>query len=86
MSSSFSRFRNPEPELHREIPRADWHVLEQHAAVAISFARAVIALAISAWRSPTLAARDRAGLRKWLDAAYKTLSITLPKQSDLTPE
>ena len=72
--------------VHRNIARGDWHVLEQHAAVAISFARAAVALAITAWKSSTLAARDRAGLMTWLDAAYKTLSVTLPKQNDLTPE
>jgi len=78
-------FRN-QNVIHRTIPRADWHVLEQHAAVAISFARAAVALAITAWKSPTLAARDRAGLMTWLNAAYKTVSVTLPKQNDLTPE
>jgi hypothetical protein len=72
--------------IHREIARADWHVLEQHAAVAMSFARAAVALAINAWKSLTLAARDRAGLMRRLEAAYKTLSITLSKPSDLTPE
>lgn len=72
--------------IHRNIARADWHVLEQHAAVAISFARAAVELAISAWKSSSLAARDRTGLKKCLDAGYKTLSITLPKQSDLRPE
>jgi len=73
--------------IHREIPRADWHVLEQHAAVAISFARAAVALAITAWKSPRFAARDRNGLVKWLEAVYRTaLGTTLPRQSDLTPE
>lgn len=72
--------------VHRNIARADWHVLEQHAAVAISFARDAVQLAITAWKSPELAAREPAGLMKWLEAAYKSMSITLPKQNDLTPE
>lgn len=72
--------------IHRNIARADWHVLEQHAAVAISFARAAVQLAITAWKCPKLTAREPAGMMKWLEAAYKTLSITLPKKNDLAPE
>jgi hypothetical protein len=48
--------------IHRGIPHADWHVLEQHSRAAVSFARDAIAIGITAWKSPSITARTPQGM------------------------
>jgi hypothetical protein len=72
--------------IHRNIARADWHVLEQHSTAAVSFARDAISVGITAWKSPTIAARTPDDMISRLEAAYKKMGVTLPKENDLRPE